>query len=385
MDVPNDADLPELRKHIRAKRAALAGFMELGAALALNGDVLRVIPSSHIYVRYLNDNRDSIAELAAELYGCRLRVVVDADAVNLDDKPAPEQSASVAGADGTFADGAARDRADNDADADPAAHADAGRYEDRDDDQDPNVGGRAKPGPLRANPAEIRRALSLLCESGEVYELRSPPISGYFDDLQRLANSAIELGNDLRHEAVYITLNPVDRILLSRADNSTKYSRDMTGDKHVARRRRLLIDCDAQCPASGISSTDEEHEAALARSREITAFLRARGLPEPLFADSGNGGHLVHAIDLPNDAESTKLCERVLKALDFQFSDQAVKVDRTTYNASRISKLYGTPVRKGSSMPDRPHRLSRILEAPDKLKVVSREQLEEIAALLTAA
>src|SRR5438132_9217195 len=69
-------DLPELRDFIRKRRAALAGFLEVGAALALDGDLLRVIPRNDIYIRYLNDNRASIGELASELYGRKLRVEV---------------------------------------------------------------------------------------------------------------------------------------------------------------------------------------------------------------------------------------------------------------------------------------------------------------------
>ncbi|HZO82244.1 MAG TPA: DNA polymerase III subunit gamma/tau [Candidatus Binataceae bacterium] len=76
---PTGADLPELRDFIRARRAALAGFMEQGAALALDGDVLRVIPRNDIYIRYLSDNRGAIAELASELYGRKLRVEVSLD------------------------------------------------------------------------------------------------------------------------------------------------------------------------------------------------------------------------------------------------------------------------------------------------------------------
>ena len=75
-NAPAGADLPELREHIRARRAALAGFMEQGASLALDGDLLRVIPRNDIYIRYLNDNRGSIGELASELYGRKLRVEV---------------------------------------------------------------------------------------------------------------------------------------------------------------------------------------------------------------------------------------------------------------------------------------------------------------------
>jgi DNA polymerase-3 subunit gamma/tau len=67
-------ELPDLRDFIRSRRAALAGFMEQGAALKLDGDVLTVTPRSDIYVRYLADNRLVIGELASELYGRRIKV-----------------------------------------------------------------------------------------------------------------------------------------------------------------------------------------------------------------------------------------------------------------------------------------------------------------------
>jgi DNA polymerase-3 subunit gamma/tau len=71
---PMGPDLPELRGFIRSRRAALAGFMEQGAALALDGDVLTVTARNDIYVRYLSDNRATIAELATEFLGAPIRV-----------------------------------------------------------------------------------------------------------------------------------------------------------------------------------------------------------------------------------------------------------------------------------------------------------------------
>jgi DNA polymerase III subunit gamma/tau len=68
------AELPDLRDFIRSRRAALAGFMEQGASLKIDGDLLTVTPRSDIYVRYLNDNRNVIGELASELYGRRIKV-----------------------------------------------------------------------------------------------------------------------------------------------------------------------------------------------------------------------------------------------------------------------------------------------------------------------
>jgi len=67
-------ELPELRDFIRGKRAALAGFMEQGAGLVLDGDILTVTARNDIYIRYLNDNKNVIAELASEHLGRAIRV-----------------------------------------------------------------------------------------------------------------------------------------------------------------------------------------------------------------------------------------------------------------------------------------------------------------------
>ncbi len=72
----NGEDLPDFRRHLRNRRAALAGFMEQGAALQFAGDVLSVVPSSDVYVRYLGDNRDALAELAREFFGRPVRVEI---------------------------------------------------------------------------------------------------------------------------------------------------------------------------------------------------------------------------------------------------------------------------------------------------------------------
>jgi DNA polymerase III subunit gamma/tau len=69
-------ELPELRDFIRGKRAALAGFMEQGAGLVLDGDTLTVTARNDIYIRYLNDNKNVIAELASEHLGRTIRVQV---------------------------------------------------------------------------------------------------------------------------------------------------------------------------------------------------------------------------------------------------------------------------------------------------------------------
>jgi hypothetical protein len=129
-----------------------------------------------------------------------------------------------------------------------------------------------------------------------------------------------------------------------------------------------------------VSSTDEEKEQALRRAREVYDYLRKRGWPDPVAADSGNGAHLLYAVDLPNDAESLELVRGVLEALSFKFTDGTVSVDTTTCNAARIWKLYGTTARKGDSTDERPHRVSRLQKVPDARVEAKREQLEAVAA-----
>jgi hypothetical protein len=67
-------EMPELRDYIRSKRQVLAAFMEQGAGLALDGDLLTVTARNDVYIRYLNDNKALIAELAGQFFSRNIRV-----------------------------------------------------------------------------------------------------------------------------------------------------------------------------------------------------------------------------------------------------------------------------------------------------------------------
>ena len=227
----------------------------------------------------------------------------------------------------------------------------------------------------------IKQTLSFLSEPGQVAELRclnttKGTISGYFDDFDKLASVIEKL--DGQAPAVYITLNPVNPTLLARSVNRpTAYAKQTTSDVDIIRRRWLPIDFDPVRPA-GISSTDEEHDAAIERAKDTRAWLSEIGFPDGILADSGNGAHLLYRIDVPNDDASRILIEGTLRALNEKFSDSKVKVDLTTFNAARIWKCYGTIVKKGDSTKERPHRISQIL-AKSKLGLVPSELLQKVA------
>lgn len=234
---------------------------------------------------------------------------------------------------------------------------------------------------------EILKSLQLIIEPGQVTELRAldvvsqnyrmpHTISGYFDDLDKLAGAAAQIPPA---KGIYFVPNPVNPSLLARAANRLRAvgKEPTTSDTDIVARRWLLIDADPIRPA-GISSSNAEHELALKKVQEIRDALSIKEWPRPLTGDSGNGGHLLYRIDLP--ANDDGLVQQCLEVLAFQFNDQQVTIDLKVFNPARIWKLYGTWACKGDSTTDRPHRLSRLLEFPDTQIVVTRELLEALAA-----
>ena len=231
-------------------------------------------------------------------------------------------------------------------------------------------------------------ALRFLFEEGRVVELRAlgvstanwrapHTVSGYYDDFEQLARDAMQL--DGAATGIYITLNELNPALLARSPNEARglgRGDSTTSDADVVRRRWLPIDFDPIRP-SGISSSDEEHELAIQKARNVHGVLTGAGWSEPILADSGNGAHLLYRVDLP--ADDDELVKHVLEALASHFDSDRVTIDRSVHNPARIWKLYGTTACKGADTPDRPHRRAAVLNAPDKLEVVSPDLLQRMA------
>jgi hypothetical protein len=237
------------------------------------------------------------------------------------------------------------------------------------------------------NAQEIRRTWHLLTEPGQVVELRvleasaerngrfTNTLGGYFDNVDDLLKAAAQVQTAL---GVYITLQLCHPQLIHRAKNKLvkQKSGQSTPDNLIQRYRWLLIDSDPE-RVSHISSTDEEHEKALALSKHIRDILASEGWPLPIRADSGNGGHLLYRLDLPTDQED--LIKRVLAAIAARFNVPGISIDTTVYNPARICKLYGTLACKGDNTTERPHRMSQIIDIPDDLQPIPLALLETIA------
>jgi putative DNA primase/helicase len=241
----------------------------------------------------------------------------------------------------------------------------------------------------KANVTEIKRAIATLFKPGDVVELRALGVqgrihAGYFNDFARLAIEAARLSGQAT--GVYVVLNQIEPALLARSVNRiTTNAKDLTQDKYITRRHWLFIDVDAKRP-KGISSTDAEHEAAIATAKAIKSYLIEIGLPANsiIVADSGNGAHLLIKIDLPNDKELEELIKSCLRTIEAKFNSDAVEIDQTVFNASRICKLAGTMACKGDSTADRPWRIAMVLDVPDSIATAPAESIQSLAALAPA-
>jgi hypothetical protein len=247
-------------------------------------------------------------------------------------------------------------------------------------------------------PNKIYEALKCLVEPGAVTELRAfdvqlsetykaKTVSGYYDyeHLYDLAVRADELTDNA--PGVYFTLNPVDPELLSHRCNRTANNpRSATKDTDILRLTRLLVDVDPRRYSKSdgrklegnISATNAEKDRAYDTAGKILDDLGSAGWPRPVFIDSGNGYYLIYKINLPTDKK--ELVERCLKALAARYDSKDAIIDPSVYNPSRIAKIPGTLAGKGDLTPDRPHRQSSIVSAPEVWSCVPTERLEALAA-----
>lgn len=232
---------------------------------------------------------------------------------------------------------------------------------------------------------ETRRAIDLLQAPGEVFEVRvigtasrKDILSGYFQSTDILFQKFDTI--ELPRRNIYITLGEVREECFSRSQ-SNRFEKNpavTTNDNDIIAYRWLFVDLDPVRP-TGISSSDEQLKSAEQLRDLVYEYLQGLGFSEPVKAMSGNGYHLLYRIDIPNDEKGRALVEKCLKNLSALFDNDDVKIDTTNSNPSRICKLHGTLAQKGTSTKKRPHRMSRILSAPEPITITPRQTLQVLA------
>lgn len=208
-----------------------------------------------------------------------------------------------------------------------------------------------------------------------ILSTKTGTLSGYFNSVTDIYNAIFRYDGI---NNIFFTLNQLSPEIIARSKNHfTKYAKNTTTDTEVIKRKWILVDFDPVRPA-GISSSEEELKVAKDCAIKVRKYLTQQGFPEPIFALSGNGYHLLYACDMDNGEQEREAIKKFLEALDQKFSNEKVKVDRANFNAARICKLYGTVSCKGDDTEERPHRRSRIIKAPDVIEQVQLQQLQDI-------
>lgn len=232
------------------------------------------------------------------------------------------------------------------------------------------------------NEYELRKAIQVLKPNNQLFEVRiigqQKPISGYFKDTDTLIDALNSI--DVRNTNLYITINQVNESCFSRKQ-SERFMKgtNTTNDTEIDGYKFLFVDIDPKRPA-GISSSSEEYKASCEKAGKVYRYMESIGFERPIKAISGNGAHLLYRVNLKNDENNRRLVEKCLKALALLFDDEVVSIDTANFNPSRICKLYGTMAQKGANTKERPHRMSRIIECPEDLRVTDKMYLEKLAA-----
>jgi RecA-family ATPase len=236
------------------------------------------------------------------------------------------------------------------------------------------------------NPAEVRKAIKTLQDPGDVFEVRAigtakkDILSGYFRDAETLLKAFDTI--DLRQRNVYITLGKVKDECFARSQSERFLKSPQTSsDTEIVSYRWLFVDLDPVRTA-GISSSNAELKDAEELSHTVLQYMQDLGFEPPVIAASGNGYHLLYRIDVLNDEAGRALITKCLKVLSALFDSNKVKIDTTNSNPSRICKLHGTLAQKGTSTAERPHRMSRILSAPEKIEITDESVLQTLASEL---
>lgn len=233
------------------------------------------------------------------------------------------------------------------------------------------------------NDETVRRWYAIFKGGNELVEVRAIKgrniYSGYFTDVDTMISEMVKYDKVCN---MYFTVNRIKKACYSREQRDRMLASSVTtSDNDIERRIWCLIDVDVRKPAD-TNSTDAEKAESLKVTRRVYTYLRDEGFEDPVVCDSANGYHLMYRMDEANSDDVKAVMSSFLQVLDMYFSNEVVEIDKATFNAARVCKLYGTSSRKGMSTEDRPQRESKILNVPDEIKVTPLAFFRKVADAL---
>ena len=233
--------------------------------------------------------------------------------------------------------------------------------------------------------SEIYKWWHVFKRDSELVEIRflgnNKTASGYYKNIENLVRDVERMDAEDKFQ-IYFTLNCIEESCYSReqCEKVVWKPKNTTTDNDIKGRYWILIDLDPKRP-SGTSSSNEEYEKAHIKAVEVYRYLMDMGFYEPVVCSSGNGWHLLLPCKIGISAETNEVVNKFLKVLSMLFSDESIDIDVKVGNPARICKLYGTMAKKGTNIPERPHRMARIVKTPTELKPNNIEYFKKVAEL----
>jgi hypothetical protein len=253
--------------------------------------------------------------------------------------------------------------------------------------------------PTELNGAEpVKQGLAHTHVAGAITELRAIKqnphsiLLGHYTDINLLFEYASELNR--QGYATYACINPLRSDCVTGLNGDPKEGA-AAGDKHIADLRYLVYDVDPMrrdavgkplVGADGTkikcAATDAEKKLARTVAMSVYDFYLAMGV-SPVLIDSGNGFYVLVPISLK--PEESYLCAALLAchAADFDLPGGA-EIDESCSNPSRILRVPGTKNCKGKEMPDRPHRMCKVLIPGNRNRVLTAAELQALVPTATA-
>ena len=221
---------------------------------------------------------------------------------------------------------------------------------------------------LGINP---RKKSARVCKNNLVID-KEGVVSGYFKESNPALKHALELDENMLPDGVFLLLNPCNDVLLEKADHCFRVNIERVKATDIPQICNILVDVNPIKP-DGVSSTDEELDHAIQTALKVKRDSIENGWPEPLVGNAGNSAQLIYKVDLPNTQESQDLIHGVLQVLHDNYRDEKIAIDTTVSNAGALVRMYGTLVRNGDNLPERPHRVSKIISVPETPEIVPVE------------
>ena len=233
--------------------------------------------------------------------------------------------------------------------------------------------------------SEIYKWWHVFKRDNELVEIRflgnNKIASGYYKNIENLVRDVERMDAEDKFQ-IYFTLNCIEDSCYGReqCEKVIWKPKNTTTDNDIKGRYWIMIDLDPKRPA-GTSSSNDEYEKAHMKAIEVYRYLMDMGFYEPVVCSSGNGWHLLLPCKIGISTDTNDVVNKFLRVLSMLFSDESIDIDVRVGNPSRICKLYGTMAKKGTNIPERPHRMARIVKTPEEIKPNNIEYFKKVADL----